>query len=66
MDLNVSAFRIVQKLTTENKEDKRTQAGRAGGKVGGRARADKLSPSRRREISQKANRVRWRDKTDRI
>jgi len=62
MDLNVSAFRIVQRLTEENKETTRTAAGRAGGKAGGRARAAKLSPERLREIAVKANRARWRRK----
>lgn len=60
MDLSVSAFRIVQKLTTENKEDlKRSSAARVGGKAGGPARAQKLSPARRKEISLKANEARW-------
>ena len=62
MDLNVNSFRIVQQLTTENKEDKKTQAGRAGGKVGGPARANRLTPERRKEIAKKANKARW--KTD--
>jgi hypothetical protein len=60
MDLNVTAFRIVQKLTTENKEDKRSSSGRAGGKVGGPARAEKLTPERRKEIATKANQARWK------
>jgi hypothetical protein len=61
MDLNVSAFRIVQQLTTtENKGDKRSAAAIAGGKVGGRVRADKLTAERRREIATKANRARWK------
>lgn len=60
MDLNVSAFRIVQQLTTENKEDKRKAAARVGGQVGGPARALKLTPERRKEISVKANEARWK------
>ena len=60
MDLNVSAFRIVQNLTTdEKKEGNRIVAARAGGKVGGRARAAKLSPEQRKEIAVKANKARW-------
>jgi hypothetical protein len=62
MDLNVSAFRIVKTLTTENKDDKRSFAARAGGKIGGPARARKLTPERRKEIATKANKARW--KTD--
>ena len=61
MDLNVSAFRIVQQLTTENKEDRRKSlAGKAGGKVGGPARAIQLTPERRKEIAKKANKARWK------
>ena len=33
--------------------------GRLGGKKGGKARAEKLSPERRSEIAQKAARTRW-------
>ena len=60
MDLNVSAFRIVQQLTTANKEDKRSSAARVAGKVGGPARAHRLTPERRKEIANKANRARWK------
>jgi hypothetical protein len=63
MDLNVTAFRIVQKLTTENKEDtKRSSAASVAGRVGGPARARKLSPERQREIALKANQARWKQK----
>lgn len=60
MDLNVSAFRIVRQLTTEKKEDKRSAAARAGGKIGGPARARKLTAAERLEIAQKANQARWK------
>jgi hypothetical protein len=33
--------------------------GKLGGKKGGKARAEKLSPERRREIASKAAKVRW-------
>lgn len=36
--------------------------GRLGGKKGGKARAEKLSPERRREIAKKAAEARWRRK----
>jgi len=62
MDLNATAFRIVQHLTTEKKDDKRSSAASAGGAVGGPARARKLTPERRREIAIKANKARWRRK----
>lgn len=44
-------------------EDLRAQAaayGRIGGLVGGKARAEKLSPKRRAEIARKAALTRWR------
>ena len=59
MDLNVTAFRIVQKLTDEKKETPRSVAARIGGKAGGPARAQKLSAEKRKAIALKANRVRW-------
>lgn len=62
MDLNVTAFRIVERLTSEKKEHTRSTAGRAGGRVGGKARAAKLSPEKLREIALKANEARWRRK----
>jgi hypothetical protein len=36
--------------------------GRKGGKIGGRARADSLTPERRKEIAQKAIAARWAKK----
>lgn len=60
MDVNVSAFRIVRHLTTENKDEKRSVAARAGGKAGGHARAAKLTAEQRKEIAVKANRARWK------
>jgi hypothetical protein len=38
--------------------------GRQGGKIGGRARAESLSPERRREIAQKAIAARWAKRAD--
>jgi hypothetical protein len=62
MDLNANAFRIVNTLTTENKDDKRSLAASAGGAVGGPARARKLTAERRKEIAVKANKARWKRK----
>jgi hypothetical protein len=62
VDLNTNAFRIVNTLTTENKNDKRSAAARAGGKVGGRARAMKLTSAERRVIALRANKARWAKK----
>lgn len=59
---------IVEAVTKEPKEDtpqKNPAAvalGRLGGLKGGRARAQKLSAKRRKEIAQKAARVRWTKK----
>lgn len=66
MDLNRTAFRIVEQLTAENKGDKRvSQARTVAGRAGGPARAAALSPERRKAIAAKANRARWgrEDKT---
>lgn len=35
------------------------EIGRRGGLIGGKARNDKLTPERRKEISQKAAKARW-------
>ena len=59
MDLNANAFRIVNTLTGEKKDDKRSVAARAGGVAGGPARARKLTSEQRREIALKANKARW-------
>lgn len=52
-----------QALPTPAKTEKNPAAvalGRLGGKKGGPARAQNLSPKRRKEIAQKAARARWR------
>jgi len=59
VDLNTTAFRIVSKLTAENKEVKQKR-GTAGGRVGGVVRAARLTPERRREIAISANKARKR------
>lgn len=59
MDLNTNAFRIVQHLTEETKEKARSVASRIAGRVGGPARASKLTPERRRAIAVEANKARW-------
>jgi len=64
MDLNKTAFRIVQSLTDTDQgpgreiRTKRSSAGRRGGS----ARAKVLSPERRKEIAAKAIETRWRDR----
>ncbi len=39
-----------------------SRGGRIGGPIGGRRRAEKLSPRRRREIAKRAALARWRGK----
>ena len=65
-DTNVLASQIVKEATGEYKTDKNPNAvalGRLGGLKGGKARANKLTPRRRREIAQKAAMTRWAGKT---
>jgi len=71
-DVNVTAFEILKAVTGEPapvshdgkpKKPKKNPAavalGRLGGLKGGKARAKKLSPQKRREIAKKAATVRW-------
>jgi len=66
-DINENAFRVVSEAIGEEippkKEDGKNPAavalGRLGGKVGGKARAAKLTPERRKEIARKAAETRW-------
>jgi hypothetical protein len=55
----------LEESTTEDQERKNPHAvalGRLGGKKGGRARAEKLSSSRRRKIASLAAKARWHGK----
>ncbi|HMK76434.1 MAG TPA: hypothetical protein VK568_09685 [Thermodesulfobacteriota bacterium] len=68
-DISQLAHQIVQEATQERQEPLQTLAkeknpaavalGRLGGLKGGPARAKSLSPKKRREIAQKAAKVRW-------
>ncbi len=61
-DVNVIAARIVSEATDEAHIVKNPAAvalGRLGGLKGGKARAEKLSPERRKEIAVKAASARW-------
>lgn len=66
-DPNQVAFRIVQQATgqmpkeqpEEVDESPRITMGRVGGLKGGKARAEKLTPERRKEIARKAAKKRW-------
>lgn len=67
-DIGVLAKSIVEKAAKEPSEEKPPKnpaavaLGRLGGLKGGKARAEKLSPEKRREIAEKAARARWRKK----
>lgn len=60
MDLNVRAFRIVQAALAQPAEpNKRKEAARKGGLLGGPSRAKSICAKRRSEIAKKANWARW-------
>jgi hypothetical protein len=70
-DINEIAFRVVRESTSEpvpiasvkkRKNPAAVALGRLGGKKGGRARAAKLDPARRREIASDAAKARWHKK----
>jgi hypothetical protein len=62
-DINQIAASIVANSTTERATDNKNPAavalGRLGGLKGGKARAKKLSPKRRKEIAVAAAQQRW-------
>jgi len=63
MDLNKRAFRTVQAALSEpTASDKRKEAARKGGLVGGPSRARSISAKRRTEIAKKASAARWTQK----
>ena len=61
-DVNVMAFQITEEATKALAEGKNPAAvalGRLGGLKGGKARAQKLSPKKRKEIAKRAAETRW-------
>lgn len=65
-DINLLASAIVKKATKEADEEEQPKKnpaavalGRLGGLKGGKARAEKLSAKKRKEIAQKAAKARW-------
>ena len=66
-DVNALAASIISQATGEEtpkaedseKNPYAVELGRLGGKKGGKARAEKLSPEQRREIAKKAAQARW-------
>lgn len=66
-DMNVLAAYIVKDATGESQPEKNPAAvalGRLGGLKGGRARAEKLSAKKRKEIAQEAAKTRWAAKSE--
>ena len=65
-DFFVNARRVVEQAIGEHidgsplvNEGSRAGAGSKGRKIGGKARAEKLSAQKRKEIAQKAAKTRW-------
>lgn len=67
-DINFIAAHIVEQTTNEpipkpskdqNKNPAAVALGRLGGLKGGKARAESLTPERRKEIAKKAADIRW-------
>jgi len=71
LDLNQLAKRIVDEATGEEpitppppqKNQAAVELGRLGGKKGGKARAETLTPEQRSEIARTAAEARWKKKT---
>jgi len=63
-DINLIAARIAERATGEKieKNPNAVALGRLGGLKGGKARAEKLSPKRRREIAKRAAKTRWNNR----
>ena len=68
-DFAQNALRVVeistgQPLVPKEKNEAAVSLGRLGGLKGGRARADSMTPAKRKEIAQKAAKARWATKQD--
>jgi len=66
-DFTQVAFNVVQQATGEAAPEPELTGKKAdsskGGKKGGKARAEKLTPEERSEIAKKAAKARWGEKT---
>lgn len=60
---DISTGQVKDENPDEGKNPAAVALGRLGGKKGGQARAEKLSPTRRAEIAKKAAMVRWSKST---
>lgn len=64
-DFTQVAFNVVQQATGEIKPEPELTGKKAdsskGGKAGGKARAEKLTPEERSEIAKKAAKARWKE-----
>lgn len=60
-DVAQNAFRVVEEAIGEplTKNPAAVSLGRLGGLKGGKVRAERLSPERKRQIASKAARARW-------
>lgn len=56
---NKAAVALGKRRAATAKDGELSELGRKGGSLGGPARAEKLSPKRRREIAKKAAAARW-------
>jgi Flp pilus assembly protein TadD len=69
-DVNEAAFRVVREATEKHDPEARAKnpaavaLGRLGASKGGKARAAKLSPAKRKAIARKAAQARWRPPAD--
>lgn len=70
-DINILASKIIAEATKEPTKEESVKEknpaavalGRLGGLKGGKARAEKLSSKKRKEIARKAAKTRWAKKT---
>ncbi len=62
--VDIATGQVDDEKPDEDKNPHAVALGRLGGKKGGKARAAKLSPTRRREIAKRAAQIRWAAKTD--
>ena len=61
--VDIATGEVEDKPEDDGKNPAAVALGRLGGQKGGKARAEKLTPERRREIAVKAAQARWRTPT---